>query len=113
MIERGDSDSYHCTMEDQFLRVLAACRLIVQVLLLYLYHTKAMSLLLVSHMFSQVPGSQSRVHICLPRVRLNHLITMASLFSIFSKFGSLGSNGHFKVCFFSTIFRYFHAAMRF
>jgi hypothetical protein len=59
---------------------LAARMLIVQVLLLYLYHTKAMPWFWEATRSASGAGSQPRVYICTLGVCLNHLVTRASLF---------------------------------
>jgi hypothetical protein len=96
MFERGDNDLplHHGRLRS--LTVLAACRLIVQVLLLYLYHTKAISLVLLSHML----WLRCRVSISGPHLHSWSVPQPPSHdcfpFSIFNKFGSLGSNSHFQ-----------------
>ena len=112
----------HCTMEDlSSWTVLAACRLIVQVLLLYLYHTKAMPWVLGKpHALPQVPA----LNLGSIFVLLEFASTISSRWLPFfnlrqgwmltkSSEEVSDQTALFKVCFISTIFRCFHASMWF
>jgi hypothetical protein len=115
-----DKGGYHCTMEDQFLTVLAACMLIVEVLLLYLYLTKA-----------PMPWVLGKPH-ALPQVPALNLGSIFALLEFASTISSRwlpffnlqqgwmltksseevsDQTALFKVCFISTIFQCFHASM--